>query len=185
MICPGVAVHLQPNNANIPVPNPLRLDSNSSSNSNLKSLLSLRLSNNKLFPEVRSKLGWVMRELLYTGAVLVDRWHVSFQVPQELAGLSTLTRLCLLKCGAGVAGVVHRGEKVVPKMRVTEENCRFLLHFPVLKDISLSVTEEEKAALERAGFLMKLQEGKCSAFFPHLEVCREFISKVDVASCCA
>ena len=55
-------------------------------------------------------------------------------------------------------GVQMEGVALVPKMRVTEQGCRFLLHFPALAELSLSVTGEEKAAL--AGFLNELQRGR-------------------------
>ena len=44
-------------------------------------------------------------------------------------------------------GVQVAGVALVPKMRVTEQGCRFLLQFPALAVLCLSVTGEEKAAL--------------------------------------
>jgi len=55
-------------------------------------------------------------------------------------------------------GVHMEGVAMVPKMRVTEQGCRFLLQFPALAVLCLSVTEEEKAAL--AGFLTELQSSR-------------------------
>ena len=146
----------------------------------LRNLEELDLSKNWFFPEVCSvPVGPYSRGFAWCSTVV--KVGVCVQVPQELAGLTPLTRLCLLDCGAGVASGVHPDGKhaMVPKMRVSEQNCRFLLHFPFLANISLSVTKEEKAALELAGFLTKLQVGKSSDFCFFLGVCEEFRKEGD------
>lgn len=101
------------------------------------------------------------------------------QVPQELAGLTMLTSLNLRGNAAGrdaavALGVIAEGVALVPKMRVTEEGCRFLLHFPVLAELYLTVTQEEKAAL--AGFLAELQRGKRSSHFS-LDIGQQLMSE--------
>lgn len=86
-------------------------------------------------------------------------WNGCMQVPHELASLTTLTMLDLLWNSASREGPMSVYAKgLVPKMRVTEQNCRFLLQFPALAALHLDVTQEEKAAL--AGFLADLQTGK-------------------------
>ena len=102
------------------------------------------------------------------------------QVPQELASLTALTRLDL-DWNAGRAeapvGVQSDGVVLMPKMRVTEQGCRFLLHFSVLAAVHLMVTEEEEAAL--AGLLTDLREGRdgpCPVCFKRSQ---EFILEQD------
>lgn len=103
------------------------------------------------------------------------------QVPQELAGLTTLTYLSLFNSLASREAAValgmqldfFEGVALVPKMRVTEQGCRFLLHFPALAFLDLSVTEKEKAAL--AGFLTELQRGRNGPFQVCLNHSRAFV----------
>ena len=102
------------------------------------------------------------------------------QIPQELAELTMLTHLSLERCWAPVA--VRVPPYLFPKMQVTEEGCRFLRHFPVLAALRLSVTKEERAAL--AGFLAKLQVGKCSTFRPDLTDCEGFCAEGDLRLFC-
>ena len=95
------------------------------------------------------------------------------QVPQELAGLTTLTYLSLLRNAgsrevAVALGLQMKGVALVPKMRVTEQGCRFLLPFPALAYLSLSVTVEEKAAL--VGFLTELQRSRNGPVRLHLDM---------------
>lgn len=77
------------------------------------------------------------------------------QVPQELSSLTTLTKLSLHENYAPVEQAPdseedEHGRRKLPKMRLTEESLRFLLHFPHLKIVYLSATREEREAL--AGF---------------------------------
>ena len=88
------------------------------------------------------------------------------QVPQELARLTTLTHLSLSRNAADSTTnvplkVAPDGRILVPEMKVTEWNCRFMLGFPGLAFIGLSVTEEEKAALSE--LLSTLQENRKGA----------------------
>ena len=106
------------------------------------------------------------------------------QVPQELAGLTTLTYLSLLNNAGSREVVVALGVRMegvgrVPKMRVTRQRCRFLLHFPALADLRLSVTGEEKAAL--AGFLTELQRGRSGPLRLHLDNSEASILEKDTA----
>ena len=80
-----------------------------------------------------------------------------WQVPQELAKLTTLTNLNLLYNWEDEALAAGPSEL---KMRVTPANCRFLLKFPVLAKLSLEVSQEEREAI--AGFLTELQRGRNS-----------------------
>lgn len=87
------------------------------------------------------------------------------QVPCELASLTTLT---MLNLSMSAGSVFTDGRGTVPKMRVTEQSCRFLLHFPALAALRLDVTGEERAAL--AGFLADLQAGRdcpCDVILRH------------------
>ena len=78
-----------------------------------------------------------------------------WQVPQELAKLTTLTMLNLIyNYNAIAAGPSEM------KMRVTPANYHFLLRFPVLAALILEVTQEEDDALQ--GFLTELQRGRNS-----------------------
>ena len=111
---------------------------------------------------------------------MLNKWVAYIQVPQELAGLTTLTCLSMMSNGASMEvaaalGVQMKGVAMVPKMRVTEQGCRFLLHFPALAILSLSVTGEEKAAV--AGFLAELQRGRNGPFRLHLDDSEAFISE--------
>ena len=71
------------------------------------------------------------------------------QMPQELASLTTLTELNLRQNPGHreAANALRHAVPLVPKMRVTEQSCRFLLHIPVLRTVYLTVTPEEKSAL--------------------------------------
>ena len=80
------------------------------------------------------------------------------QVPQELATLTTLTKLNLMYNWEEKAFAEGRPKTSALKMRVTPANCRFLLRFHVLAHLSLEVTQEEDDALEE--FLTELQRGR-------------------------
>ena len=132
---------------------------------NLAKLERLNLNENQFFPEVpyQYQFGHAGKASIYSN--MFNRWLLNMQVPQELAGLTTLTYLSLLENSgsreAAVALGVHmEGVALEPKMRVTEQGCRFLLHFPALAKLNLLVTAEEKAAL--AGFVTELQRGRSS-----------------------
>ena len=101
---------------------------------------------------------------------MLNGWVAYMQVPQELAGLTTLTYLNLCNNTVSMEAAVTLGVQeiaLVPKMRVTEQGFSFLLHFPALADLWLSVTGEEKAAL--AGFLTELQRGRSGPLRLHLD----------------
>ena len=74
-----------------------------------------------------------------------------------MAKLTTLTELNLIYNWEDEAPAAAPSEL---KMRVTPENCRFLLDFPVLAKLSLEVSQEERQAI--AGFLTELQRGRNS-----------------------
>ena len=100
-------------------------------------------------------------------------------MPQELARLTTLTYLSLLRNAAKSKAVAPlkmapHGRMLVPKMRVTPQHCRFLLQFPRLVFLHLTVTEEEKAALT-AGLLTKLERVRNGAIRVSLDISEDFI----------
>lgn len=79
------------------------------------------------------------------------------QVPQDLSCLTQLTRLDLRM--NAIVPIPYPGGawdiSTAPRMRVTEQGCRFLLNFPALASIYLTVIEEERAAL--AGFIASMR----------------------------
>ena len=87
------------------------------------------------------------------------------QVPQELASLTTLTMLSLARnqgtrdAGRALGWYSGDGLLVMPKMWVTEEACRYLLHFPVLSALYLTVFQGE--APVPGGLFAHLQKGPC------------------------
>lgn len=109
----------------------------------------------------------------------MDTWVDCVQVPQELAKLSTLTFLNLSRNAASSQRadiplkLAPNGRILVPKMRVTQRNCGFMLHFPSLSCLGLSVTEEEKAALR--GLFTKLEIVRSGAIRFLLGICEEFV----------
>ena len=90
-------------------------------------------------------------------------WNGCIQVPQELATLTTLTKLNLIynwtQSGPDLIQSSQEAAQAL-KMRVTPANCRFLLRFCVLADLTLEVTQEESDAL--AEFITELQRGRNS-----------------------
>ena len=131
--------------------------------SQLANLVSLNISQNLFYPEMCLHLSPVSQR--FTGRKVDLRVVMGcMQVPLELASLTTLTKLSLLWNGKRRAPGLERvqrgqdGSVLVPKMRVTEQGCRFLLHFPVLAALLLSVTRKEEAAL--AEFLADPQMGR-------------------------
>ena len=114
---------------------------------------------------------------------ILDRRIGYLQVPQELASLTTLTRLNLSwNTGtreATVASGAHADEtNLVPKMRVTEQSCRFLLHFPSNVEVLLMVTQEEKAAL--AGLITNLQRVRYGLSVLFMQLSQEFVVEISV-----
>lgn len=143
----------------------------------LINLVRLDLSHNLFFPEVSHTA--VDQGCQSFPSTMVDEWWGGCtQVPQELAGLTTLTWLDLCSnAGSAEAAAAlgirsEEGDKLVPKMRVTEQGRRFLLHFLALAALTLSVTEEEEAAL--AKFLSELQSGRKGPFELVLRDTQEF-----------
>ena len=146
---------------------------------NLVNLVSLNLNQNIFFPEVCYPcplLGHAPKASVWFS--MLNGRIAYMQVPQELAGLTTLTYLNLLNTTGSreavvALGVQMEGVGLVPKMRVTEQGCRFLLHLPALASLSLSVTGEERAAM--AGFLTKLQRGRNGPFHLYLDNSEAYI----------
>lgn len=99
---------------------------------------------------------------------VLDWWTNWLQVPQELASLTALEWLDL----SDNAALGVQPDAPARKMKVTDQNCRFLLHFPAIAAVHLSVTQEEKSAL--AGLLtdMERSRGRPSIFI--LELSRQF-----------
>ena len=64
-------------------------------------------------------------------------------------------------------------------MRVTEQGCRFLLSFPALAIVYLTVTEEERAAL--AWFFASMHRVRKGRSVVYLEICGAYLTDVGFA----
>lgn len=140
--------------------------------SQLVCLKRLDLSYNNLYPEVRR--AGSLHACYAIDSRMPHHAACCTQVPQELSSLTTLTKLNL--CSnvapeetARVGQPNEDGEIQLPKMRLTETSLRFLLHFPYLRIVYLSITWEERDAL--AGFrtdMRRVHKGRNVLFFKKL-----------------
>ena len=73
---------------------------------------------------------------------------------------------------------------LLPKMRVNEWSCRFLLQLPRLAAVHLSVTQEERAALDAAGLLADLRSVRKGACCVRLDPSEAFITEEEFHQDC-
>ena len=150
--------------------------------SNLRKLRFLDLGRNCL-AEVRSDAG--LLSVPPPEIFVVYRWPSvglgRMQVPQELSSLTQLTKLNLYQNAAASTSGEPAGDTVQdedgnvlrPKMRVTEQGCRYLLTFGALRTVYLTVTKEERAAL--AGFRADMRRVRKGRNVVYLRLSEAFI----------
>lgn len=99
-------------------------------------------------------------------------------MPQELSSLTTLTKLHLFQNAAPRHAALSQeenehGQVQVPKMRLTEQSLRWMLHCPRLRIVYLSATKAEREAL--AGFRADMRRVRKGRNVLHFKLCEDHI----------